>query len=154
MRKLCKTCAFKALALIILSGCATVSKTDVLLSNISHADAATVFSSGQMRDAADRVCLTFYKNSRAYIAETNKSSRGSNLVKAVGIGVLASVAARGAGVRDIDNTVGQIVAQQAIGTAVSQSSVLSLREIKTRAQRAQIEKVAKSLSCPLSGPDV
>jgi len=135
--------------LVGLTACATAPKAETLMTGISPT-AAKPLPAGQLRAETDPICVSFYKNARTFIAESNKPDPGGQFLKSVGIGVLAGVATGGIATSGINSTVGQIAAQQAASTAVYQGSNLALSGAKKSNVQSKVSAAAEQISCPVN----
>jgi len=91
--------ALSAVYIIGLTACATAPKAETLMTGISPTALSKPLAEGEMRDAADPVCVSFYKNARTYAAEANKPNPGGQFLKTLGISVLAGNGAKKSGVQ-------------------------------------------------------
>ena len=73
------TRSFSALALALstvllvgLSACATAPKAETLTAGISPTAIGKPLADGQLRAETDPVCVSFYKNAKTFVAESNK----------------------------------------------------------------------------------
>jgi len=142
--------ALSTVYLVSLTACATAPKAETLMAGIPATETAKPHAEGEMRDAADPVCVSFYKNARTYAAEANKPNPGGQFLKTLGISVLAGVATGGIASSGINSTVGQIAAQQAANSAIYQGSNLALNGAKKSGVQSKISDAAEEISCPIS----
>lgn len=142
--------ALSTVYIVGLTACATAPKSETLLTGISPTAMAKTFADGELRAETDPVCVNFYKNAQTYIAEANKPSAGGQLMKSLGISVLAGVVTGGIASSGISSTVGQIAAQQAANTAVFQGSSLALNGAKKSGIRSKVSAAAEEINCPVN----
>lgn len=150
MNRALSTITLSSAFMMGLTACATAPKAETLMTGISPTAISKPLPAGQMRAETDPICVNFYKNSRTFIAESNKPDPGGNFLKTVGIGVLAGVATGGIATSGINSTVGRIAAAQAANTAVHQGSNLALQGAKKSSIQAKISKAAEQISCPVN----
>ena len=149
------TRSFSALALstvllVGLSACATAPKAETLTAGISPTEIGKPLVDGQLRAETDPVCVSFYKNAKTFVAESNKPNPGGQFFKTIGISALAGIATGGIASAGIGSTVGQVVAQTTTSAAIYQGSNIALNGAKKSGVQSKISTAAEQVSCPIN----
>lgn len=144
-----KITAISSLILLSLTACSSVPKSSTLTAGIDKTQ-LTAIAPDTLRAATDPVCVSFYDNAKTFIAEANKPNPGGNFMKNLGVSVLAGVVTGGLVPTGL-GSVGQLAANQAVASSVTQGSGLVLQGMSANSTATKkITSAAAEIGCPVS----